>query len=283
MEYEEGTESEVVRPKFEGYEYVNTTPNPNINYDSKPPPKQKPTPNKFESVHGTLMDGVDEKYYKKVMNHEDIIMDKNFIGIFPNAVNEDLCSGFTEYYNAISSQGLTMSSMQEGKMTSGILRKDDQVGMPLGLPATCFPGNFCMPLWTRIGECLKMYDNNYSIGEYLTAFDFKIHKVEPTGGYHIWHHEHGYKDYRRILAWHLTIHAPEEGGETEFLHQSVRTKPVVGQLLIWPAAFTHKHRGNPPLKGTKIYITGWFELAEPPPLSNTPDPADRDKRMLSHR
>ena len=45
----------------------------------------------------------------------------------------------------------------------------------------------------------------------------------------------------------------------------MRIEPKVGQLTIWPAGFTHKHRGNPPLEGQKTYITGWFELTPPAP------------------
>ena len=55
------------------------------------------------------------------------------------------------------------------------------------------------------------------------------------------------------------LRIPEEGGETEFLYQSKRIISEVGKTLIWPASFTHLHRGNPPLKGEKYYITGWFE------------------------
>ena len=58
----------------------------------------------------------------------------------------------------------------------------------------------------------------------------------------------------------VVIESPERGGETEFLHQSMRIEPKVGQLVIWPAGFTHKHRGNPPLEGQKTYITGWFQM-----------------------
>ena len=64
---------------------------------------------------------------------------------------------------------------------------------------------------------------------------------------------------RRVLAWMTYLKVPEEGGETEFLYQSKRIEPIVGRTLIWPAYFTHLHRGNPPLKGEKYYITGWFE------------------------
>ena len=58
------------------------------------------------------------------------------------------------------------------------------------------------------------------------------------------------------------LEVPKEGGETEFLHQSLRIKPIVGRTLIWPAGFTHMHRGNPPLDGEKMYITGWFNAAK---------------------
>ena len=61
-----------------------------------------------------------------------------------------------------------------------------------------------------------------------------------------------------MMAFMTYLQIPEEGGETEFLHQSLRIKPEIGTTLIWPAHFTHAHRGNPPLKGNKIYVTGWF-------------------------
>ena len=62
----------------------------------------------------------------------------------------------------------------------------------------------------------------------------------------------------RVLAWMFLLEAPEEGGETEFLYQSKRIPPEVGNVLMWPAYFTHLHRGNPPIKGHKLYATGWF-------------------------
>jgi hypothetical protein len=52
----------------------------------------------------------------------------------------------------------------------------------------------------------------------------------------------------------------EDGGETEFLYLSKRVKPVTGRVLLWPAGYTHTHRGNPPLKDTKYIITGWVEF-----------------------
>ena len=36
-----------------------------------------------------------------------------------------------------------------------------------------------------------------------------------------------------------------EGGETEFLYQKCRFKPKK-MWIVWPAQFTHVHRGNPP-------------------------------------
>jgi hypothetical protein len=54
----------------------------------------------------------------------------------------------------------------------------------------------------------------------------------------------------------------EEGGETEFLYQKKRVKPVKNRVVVWPAGFTHTHRGNPPLSNAKYIITGWVEWIE---------------------
>ena len=92
---------------------------------------------------------------------------------------------------------------------------------------------------------------------------FKIHKVRKTEGYHKWHYEKiSPENLDRIMAYMTYLEAPKEGGETEFLHQSLRIKPIVGRTLIWPAGFTHMHRGLPPLEGEKMYITGWFKCSK---------------------
>ena len=50
-----------------------------------------------------------------------------------------------------------------------------------------------------------------------------------------------------------------DGGETEFLYQRTRVKPEENLMLLWPASYTHAHRGNPVLADKyKYIITGWF-------------------------
>ena len=48
-----------------------------------------------------------------------------------------------------------------------------------------------------------------------------------------------------------------EGGETEFLYQNRREEAKQGDVLIFPCYFTHTHRGNPPIGGTKYTATSW--------------------------
>ena len=87
-----------------------------------------------------------------------------------------------------------------------------------------------------------------------------LHQKTLQGqGYHVWHFENSsYQNSRRSVVWTVYLNDVEEGGETEFLYQSVRIKPKRGTVVIWPAHFTHIHRGNPPLSGDKYIATGWY-------------------------
>jgi len=88
----------------------------------------------------------------------------------------------------------------------------------------------------------------------------KLQKTLPNEGYHVWHTENmGRNSCNRLLTYILYLNDVEEGGETEFLYYGKRIKPTAGTILLWPAGFTHVHRGNPPLSGEKYILTGWVE------------------------
>lgn len=89
------------------------------------------------------------------------------------------------------------------------------------------------------------------------------------GGYPYWHCELYPRDPRgetlhRHLLWTIYLNDGFGEGETEFLYQQRKIEPKTGALLIAPAAFTHTHRGNRPLRGDKFIATSWilFQRAE---------------------
>jgi hypothetical protein len=51
-----------------------------------------------------------------------------------------------------------------------------------------------------------------------------------------------------------------EGGNTTFVHHNIDIKPTTGKTLIWPAEWTHAHKGNIVESGTKYIATGWIHL-----------------------
>ena len=51
-----------------------------------------------------------------------------------------------------------------------------------------------------------------------------------------------------------------EGGGTFFSHYDLKITPITGKTLIWPAEWTHAHRGEIVTKGSKFIITGWLNI-----------------------
>jgi hypothetical protein len=123
------------------------------------------------------------------------------------------------------------------------------------------------PLLLNLDMALKDYCRRTGILEAYGIKDLgyttiKIQKTLPTQGYHVWHVEHGgsFESAWRALVFTVYLNDIEEGGETEFLHQSKRVKPKKGRIVFFPSGFPYVHRGNPPLKGEKYIMTSWLML-----------------------
>ena len=60
----------------------------------------------------------------------------------------------------------------------------------------------------------------------------------------------------------------ENGGATDFFHQEISFQPKKGTVGLWPAAYTHVHRGAFLTGDKPKYIaTGWFSR-EPGEVTN---------------
>ena len=83
----------------------------------------------------------------------------------------------------------------------------------------------------------------------------------PTQGYHGWHQDWGRvrESYsRRMLVDMTYLNDVEEGGETEWYHQKLKVKPKQGTMVVWPAYFTHMHKGHIPISNSKYIMNKWF-------------------------
>ena len=190
---------------------------------------------------------------------------KDFVGIYDESVPVELCNEFVENWEEAKKNRtiIDISKKNETGMLDSVpsyIRADEAVIVTPSSSAI-YPIPPVYAYFDFLRKCYKCYTTKYNIifAHPLYNDIFKIHKVRKSEGYHAWHYERAGADVmNRIMAYMTYLEVPKKGGETEFLHQSLRIKPIVGRTLIWPSGFTHMHRGNPPLDGEKMYITGWF-------------------------
>jgi len=186
----------------------------------------------------------------------------DFIEVYPNAITEDLVHKLISYIDTvqadISSRPEVEFDLGERRFGNNLDRKDFQ---------TFLNGNHEKDLYDEILTQLMPFFDKYAYKHNVNTpgleySHVKIQKTEKYGGFSVWHSEQGDLDAgTRSLVWSVYLNDVPEAGETEFLYQQKRLKPKARLLAVWPASFTHIHRGNPPIGGTKYIITGWGAYA----------------------
>jgi len=88
----------------------------------------------------------------------------------------------------------------------------------------------------------------FNIGKYIPGEHFKKIHTERTG----------LSSLHRLLAFMTYLNDVDDGGSTYFSHYDLDIKPQKGLTIIWPAEWTHAHKGNIINKGSKYILTGWL-------------------------
>ena len=198
-----------------------------------------------------------DKIYKLEAYHKD------FIGMYDNMLSKERCQEIIDKMEF--HMDINPSEIRNGKeqfSNGDVGRKDYQIF------ANKVFGGISQDINKILDICIRAYSDEFfilkDIGK-IRSDEIKLQKTPPRGGYHVWHCEHGAGRGHegRVLAWTLYLNdVPDGEGETEFLWQGVRVKPKTGTVCIFPASFTHAHRGNPVYSCDKYIATGWYNFNE---------------------
>ena len=126
-------------------------------------------------------------------------------------------------------------------------------------------------IFNHLGDCVSEYVKEYPhlntvVLRWRIECEWKLQRYLPGEGYFREHCENGGPDLtgegmdRRILAWMIYFNDVTDGGYTSFPSQNKKFQPRRGDVLIWPAYFTHPHYGIVSKTQTKYIATGWYSF-----------------------
>ena len=178
----------------------------------------------------------------------------NFIGEYQ--ISEDAVDELIEYWNN------NKTNAEDG--TIGDNRVD--IKFKKSLEVMISPEDLRNFLYRdELLKCLEQYVLKYKFANEVEFYGIdrytKIQYYDKGWGFYKWHMENdGFPTViNRHLVFSTYLNDVENGG-TEFLYQDCVTKAKKGSTIIFPAGWTHTHRGQISKNQEKYIITGWFNF-----------------------
>ncbi len=113
-------------------------------------------------------------------------------------------------------------------------------------------------LFSLVNLAFQRYVEKFGVLKAFSIYDtgYFLTRYEKGQGFYDWHIDAGNEaTINRLFSCLIYLNDVEEGGETEFFYQKLTIKPVKGRLVLFPAAWTHLHRGVVPVSGDKYIMT----------------------------
>ena len=171
-------------------------------------------------------------------------------------LDTSLCDDLVDYYHK-------SGEYKQKGVVSGGLRPDSKISTDV----TIFPNSTDKTIVTYlefVNQALGSYKETFDAFMYPVCFaeGMNIQYYEPGEGFPKWHCERGMnQSNQRALAFMTYLNDVEDGG-TEFKYQNIISPAKKGLTLIWPAYWTHTHRGVVSKTKEKTIVTGWLNYVD---------------------
>lgn len=171
--------------------------------------------------------------------------------------DQELCEDLVRYHRDAADKRAGMMTGSGGGEVDTARKDSTDVTLP--------PCELANRYLRKLNDVARRYVAEYEYSIKLVPWGViepvAIQHYRPGGGYKVWHFERDNRSEqiaRRHLAFMTYLNDVSDGGGTMFLHQDVTTRAERGLTLIWPAEWTHTHKGEVSETQEKYIITGWF-------------------------
>lgn len=180
----------------------------------------------------------------------------SFIGAY--YINSNICDDILNFFKKHWDKAGPGFSYDNGKT---YIDKSMKESIELSVSHENFNSPF-LEYRKALQSCLEEYVKTYVEATACTHYNINCHYnlqyYPPNGGFKTWHHESTCKKTAsRKLVFMTYLNNVVKGG-TEFKYQKLITPCKKGLTVIWPAEFTHTHRGVINKEKEKYIVTGWY-------------------------
>ena len=186
----------------------------------------------------------------------------NFIGswvIDPLSICDELINYFESNQNK-QKKGVTLGG--------GNLDVKNSIDITISPKEIKLHGNEVFETYVnKLFSCYKDYVIQWpfltTFAEDLQIGRFNLQRYQSGQHYQAIHTERSsLGTHHRVFAWMTYLNDVDinEGGSTFFSHYDLKIQPKKGLTLIWPAEWTHAHKGNLLHADSKYIITGWMHF-----------------------
>jgi len=184
----------------------------------------------------------------------------HFIGCW-NLENNNLCSNIINFFE--SNKDLQIPGASGLGVDIKIKKTTDIVVKPTDLKNKKF--EVLKKYIEELHKCFFDYQNQWPFLKTMlkTVYipSFNIQRYEKGDHFSSLHSERtSLNTLHRLFAWMTYLNDVDDGGKTNFNHYGLKIKPEIGKTLIWPAEWTHAHKGEILKSGKKYIVTGWIHF-----------------------
>ena len=189
---------------------------------------------------------------------------KNFIEGYVNALTAEECKTIIDYMN--EEVEFIPGKFKEPNTGKDIIRKErkDSSDVIMNMNEDTEVNDI---LYNSLCKCIDDYKIKNPHLNQLLPWKwhpiYNLQKYNPGQGYHDLHCENmSPESSYRVAVWMFYLNTVNDDGGTYFDNYDLTMNAVEGRCVIWPAYWTHFHKGIVSKTETKYIATGWFNYID---------------------